>query len=1357
MKLKYSRLWFGFIGSALLLCCPKPAALSAELSPGAVEFFESNIRPVLAQDCYECHRTNGKKKGGLALDSRQALLDGGDSGAAFVPGDPNASLLIKAIRHEDDLEMPKASAKLEATVIADFEKWIRMGAPDPRDAPASDAQIAADTDWDAVMNRRKSWWSFQPIKKSALTNLPPSKGSSHPVDRFLTAKLSEAQLTRADKADRKNLIRRLSYTLRGLPPSPEEIEKFVNDKGDRAYERLVDSYLASPRYGERWARHWMDWTRYADSHGSEGDPLIPYAWRYRDYLIRALNADVPYDQMVREHLAGDLLPSPRINRELGLNESALGIGHLRMVFHGFAPTDALDEQVRFTDDQIGTVSKAFQGLTVSCARCHNHKFDPISQKDYYGWYGIFVSAPPATVAVDAPNADEPKQRADLAKTKNKIKALLAEAWLKDAAALATKLATPDERLKKTMLSAKDTASALHPFFLLHQSGVATNSPESKLSAWWKTVGDGVAQTNRTFVKKWDLSADSDFASWRHDGPGVRTITKAGDISIVAGGESIVSGIYPAGVYSHLTSTKDRGVILSPKFKLDQKYDIWMRVAGDGGASARYVVQNYPRKGTVFPVTDLVGGQWKWVKHSLEYWEGDQIHVELATAADQPVLADVDTTRSWFGISSAVITRAGDLGPREVSSFAELFRYAENQTATNAVQLASVYAAAAKDAAKGWRDGNLTDEQALFLDQLLKAGLLRNQLSELASIKPLVAAYRKGEESIRVPTRAQGVIETEPVDQPLFVRGEHKHPSDLVPRRFLDAIDTTPYPKTESGRRQLAEDFLRADNPLTTRVIVNRVWHHLFGRGIVATPDNFGRMGQEPSHPELLDHLAGWFADHGYSIKKLIQYLVTTETWQLSSEASADALAKDPNNILLSHFNVRRLEAESIRDALLSVTGDLKTETMYGPPVGGKAPRRSVYLRVKRNDLDPFLSAFDAPAPASTVGKREVTNVPGQSLTLLNDPFVIELAEHWAEQIKRDPGLADTARRVEYMFERSLGRKPTAKETERAKDFLNVTESQRTPMIAERKQLEDSVQQMSKRFATLKSNATYRVYAQRKSSGIQPVTLPEPVASWDFKRNLKERGGLETKALGKAKVVKGSLLLDGKSSYLASAPLTKTIKAKTMEVSVQLADLKQQGGGVMTIQTLDGGIFDSIVFAEKQPQQWLAGSEVFHRTQHFEGAPETEATKAPVHLVMVYDEDGTITAYRNGKVYGKPYKSDGLVTFEAGKSQVLFGNRHGEPVGSRMLSGRIHKARIYGRALSAHEVEVLATGKSDAITDQNLVDAMTATERADYESLNKELAQAEERLKSAKQFAGLSSEWADLAHAMFNLKEFIFIR
>ncbi len=1286
----------------------------AALAEKDVEFFESRIRPVLAQECYECHRTGGKKKGGLALDYRKALLDGGDSGAAIVPGKPSESLLIKAIRHQvEDMEMPKARAKLDDAVIADFEKWVQMGAPDPRESPATPQEIAADTDWKAVLHRRTSWWSFQPVRKPAL----PSGDEKHPVDRFVRAKLKEAKLPSAPEADRAVMIRRLSFALRGLPPTPEEIKAFVENTNSDAYETLVDSFLKSPRFGERWARHWMDWFRYADSHGSEGDAVIPFAWRYRDYLIRALNDDVPYDQMIREHLAGDQLAHPRINRELDLNESAVGVAQLRMVFHGYAPTDAMEEQVRFTDDQINVISKATLGLTVSCARCHDHKFDPISQADFYGWYGIFASGAPVLINVEASDAEVAARREKLGKLKGEIKTALIGEWMKDAGTVAARQSVFE----------KSKEPLLQPF-----------SDTNVLSKWRGKTNEGMA------LKGWDLTSPAGLAEWSQDG--AQKVEPAGSFAIAAAGTNVLSGIYPAGVYTHMTTSKDRGVLMSPKVSLDQKYDLWVRAVGEGGGFLRYVVQNYPRDGSVYPVSRLNGGRWRWVKHNLDYWEGDRVHVELTTAADQAVLADTNAERSWFGIQEVRFTKAGDPAPAESFDFAQpVLEALEGEP-----KLDAAYATALRRSLTAWKDGKATDKDALFLDQAMRSGLLRNEIETLESVKPLIAQWREEEAKIPTPKRSPGILEAAPVEQPLMVRGSHKHLAAPVPRHFLDAIDSKPYSGSENARLRLASDILRPDNPLTARVMVNRVWHHLFGRGIVGTPDNFGRLGQLPTHPELLDYLATWFVENGYSLKKLIRFIVTSETYRSSSEAPAGVAEKDPDNLLLSHFRVRRLEAEAIRDSLLAVAGQLKVEEMYGPPITGKTPRRSVYLRVNRNDLDPFMTAFDVPAPASSTGKRDVTNVPGQSLLLLNDPFVLDLAERWAERTETEKDS-----RIETMFMQAFGRKPTENEVERAKSLLGWSAENHVREASEKERLESGLKERTERLEALTATVRDRLSSKRGSSG--PVG-PSPIAAWDFRTGLEEKiGKLHGKAVGGAHVGAEGLILDGKSGYVATGPLEVTLKAKTLEAWVKLDNLDQKGGGVMTVQDMSGGVFDAIVFGEISARHWMAGSDFLRRTRAFEGTAESDAKTTFVHVAIVYSADGTITGYRNGMPYGKPYKTDAATTFQSGKSMVQFGNRHGTEGGNRMLKGVIGQARLYDRALTAEEVRVSFSADANYISETDLIAAMSEAERVEFEKLQGEARQKEEALKALGKKPGLSSEWADLAHALFNVKEFVYVR
>ena len=1316
-----------------LLSAPLQAA---PISQDEVEFFEARIRPVLAQDCYECHRSKGQRKGGLALDHRRALLQGGESGPVIIAGDPAASRLIQAIRHErEDLKMPKARAKLEASVIADFQEWIRRGAPDPRDAPPSQEVIDEDTNWDAVMQRRKRWWSFQPLKDTPLDQLQGGD-DAHPVDRFIWTRLKEAGLEQTDPADGHTLIRRLSFALRGLPPDPEEIAHFVGDLAPDAYENLVDRFLQSPHFGERWARHWMDWVRYADSHGSEGDPTIPYAWRYRDYLIRALNEDVPYDQLAREHLAGDLLERPRINDGLGLNESAIGTAHLRMVFHGFAPTDALDEQVRFTDDQINVVSKAFLGLTLSCARCHNHKFDPISQRDFYAWYGIFASCPPASIAIDAPSPVVEARREELRQMKGPLRQALASAWLDQLPDVAAGL--HGEGFAEQIQEAKRPEHLFHPLWALEQG----RELQAALEPWKRP-----APKDARLKVQWDFTLDGALEKWRQDGRGARLVEPPGTFAVAPEGDDALTGIYPSGVYSHPISSKDRGVLLSPRVMLDGEYELWLHLAGDDGALARYVVQNYPRDGTVYPVERLNGASWRWKRFNLDYWLGDHIHVEITTAADQPILANTGASRSWFGVRRVVLAEKGSVPERDEYGFSRplLRALGEGQP------LVGAYIQALETCLRAWERDGMSDEEALFLAGALRVGLLSNQLADLPAVKPLVEAYRELEAKLPVPTRAPGVLEKDAFDQPFFERGNHKQPGDPVPRHFLDAIDGAPYQTSQSGRLALADDLFRPDNPLTSRVIVNRVWHHLFGEGLVRTPDNFGRLGREPSHPALLDHLALWFRDGGYSIKALIRYLVTCETWRASSTPPAGATARDPDNLLLSHAHVRRLEAEAIRDALLAVSGALERESMYGPPADGDSPRRSVYLRVRRNALHPFLSVFDVPVPASTKGRRDVTNVPGQSLTMLNDGFVLRMAHRWAERLERE-GEED---RLEAMFLQVVGRPPTPGEVRQAREFVAASEADRRERDGQRSALQAKAKRLDHQLATLTETVTRRVLEERgTATGTAPALLP-PIASWDFDDGLQDSvGSLHGTAHGKARVKDGYLLLEGDGSYVSTPLLPETLREKTLEARVQLKSYRQRGGGVITVQDATGITFDAIVYGEREPRRWMAGSEGFKRTKSFGGHEEAEAKDTWIHLAIVYSSDGTITGYRQGEPYGKPYQSGGLKTFE--QAQVLFGLRHGQPDGKKLFKGRIARAVLYDRALTPEELRASASGDPNYVSPSVRLAAMTAREREEQTRWRDERSQVQERLQALDSQDANPSEWADLAHAMFNLKEFLYL-
>jgi Protein of unknown function (DUF1549)/Planctomycete cytochrome C len=525
-------------------------SLAEPLTDQQIEFFENRIRPVLAEQCYSCHNSTKSAEGSLELDHRNGLLKGGDGGAIITLRAPKSSRLIAILRHEvPGMKMPQGGAKLDQTVIADFEKWIAMGTPDPRDHPPTIDEIEKTTSWEAIVQKRKQWWSLQPIRNPTPPELANNDWSKHPVDRFILDKLRSQQLQPNVATDARTLVRRLYFALIGLPPTAEESDKWAAAIAEPdGFQNLVEHLLSSVHFGERWARHWMDWTRYADSHGSEGDPPIENGWQYRDYLIRALNDDVPYDQLVREHIAGDLLKQPRINSELGINESIIGTAHWRMVFHGFSPTDALDEKTRFIDDQINVFSKAFLGLTVSCARCHDHKFDAISQKDYYAIAGILGSCRPGRTAIDLREKLD-LNRDRLNKLKPQIKEAIAKAWLNSLPKL-KELLVVDEDLW-TKADSKDFA--LHGWSLLRKSlgeGKDLSEAWKKLvQSWSQERENRSVDASRETLQRWKNGYTKDFSTWHRTGSGLHDESpiSSGEFAIASQGDAALLGVYPSGV------------------------------------------------------------------------------------------------------------------------------------------------------------------------------------------------------------------------------------------------------------------------------------------------------------------------------------------------------------------------------------------------------------------------------------------------------------------------------------------------------------------------------------------------------------------------------------------------------------------------------------------------------------------------------------------------------------------------------------------------------------------------------------------------------------------------------------------
>jgi hypothetical protein len=1067
--------------AALFWSCMALLGIGVAAADEGGDLFETVIRPYLIERCYECHGTHGTREHDLSLDWAGGMREGGFSGPAVVPGKPAESMIMAALRHEQGLLMPKGGPRPSVDIVRAVERWIALGAPDPRREPPTADQLAKETSWDAIFARRKHWWSLQPIQRPAVPSRTEDGSrwlalSDHPVDRFLAAKLATAGIEPAGEADSDTLLRRATFALTGLPPTPEERLAFDRDSSPDRWDKLIDRLLASPHFAEHWARHWLDCVRYCETHGSEGDPAIPHAWRYRDWCIRSIRDDVPVDRFIREQIAGDLLADPRIDPVTNVNESALGIGHLRMVPHGFTPTDALDEMVTFTDNQIDVISKAFLGMTVSCARCHNHKFDAISQADFYALFGVLASCRPALIHADAPNARQ-RHRAELATLKAAIRNQLAESWTRAVESLPASLdrvaknavadvakakladATPQKEDEPASQEAKKAArvalekaekrlaafrAAGHPLSALVRLEGLTGEPRQ---AAWSAIRAETERLEATAVQPGDVPLPE---TWLRYGDGVGGPSAPGEFRIEPEGDRLVSSLLPAGIHSNLLVASDGAVLHSPRFRVESDA-IRLLVVGAGQARARLVVRHYPRdQRLLYPASTLDRGVPEWITLSTKYWRGEEAHLELATAGDLPVEA-VDGRRSWFSII-AVDTGNGD-PPTASLPPASLFDLlsADDDDIGSAPPpeggaLAALYGRAVRPAIAAWRDGRATNRQVRLLDALLAVDALPADVDSVPEVSADIARYRELDRTIPRPVRAPGVVEGTVVDQPLFVRGSHKQPADPVPRRFLEAIDPRPFAATESGRRELADRLVAANNPLTPRVFVNRVWHHLFGRGIVASVDNFGQMGDLPSHPELLDFLASQFIAptagdqpgppaKPWSLKSLVRLLATSRAFRLAVQPSASARRLDAVNTLFSHARLRRLEGESIRDALMAVSGRLDRRA-FGPSDPGGTSRRSIYIGVIRNQPDPFLSVFDPPSTQSTQGRRDESHVPAQALVLMNSPFVKGLAVKRADRLVEECHDLPADRRIALLFVEMLGREPTGAEQTASRSWMD---------------------------------------------------------------------------------------------------------------------------------------------------------------------------------------------------------------------------------------------------------------------------------------------------------------------------------
>ncbi|MBK8504091.1 MAG: PSD1 domain-containing protein [Saprospiraceae bacterium] len=891
----------------------------------------------MSNNCFVCHGPDiSSRKAELRLDQEFFAKSQSQSGLWPIrAGKPHRSEMYRRIMSDDPEQMmppPETNRSLTAYEKALIGKWIEEGA-----------------EW-------KKHWAFILPENQFL-----SDNARHPIDQIIDQTLDRQHLQRIPQASNQQLIRRLSYLIKGLPPTEEDLAKNVEDDGD--YEKYVNQLLTSPQYGERWARHWMDLARYAEGRGHEFDYPVIGAWRYRDYLIRAFNQDLPYDEFVIEQLAGDLLDTPRYNPEEGFNESLIGTLLLNIGEGKHSPVDTKDEEKIRIDNVIDVTSKTFLGLTVACARCHDHKFDDIPTTDYYALYGIFESS-----------------RAHL---------------------------YPAERTPKEYQYI-DSIQQLKQELLAYLESVSLTSnqpPASFISEKTKEI----PSVNYTVLG--DFRGEN-IGPWSSDGYCFGKKTTKGEL--VVDTKSNRAHIRISGTASSEKISRGlSGALRSPTFTIDSDY-ILFKAAGNH-ATIRIVPDNL----------QLIQ---------------DPIHGAFARKIESESLIDfISFVGQWKGTKAYIEIIPGNYYSRNGKGH----YYRQNPEA--------------------W----IEVEYVLALDSLIEfpSGVLLSndkitrQESFLQIPQSIWNDYwlekNRFSKFLQDTTFLAGMIDGDCIESAVFVRGDHRNLSeDKVPHRFLTALPGVgpDFPKTGSGRLALAKSIVDPENPLTSRIFVNRVWHHLFGKGIVTTVDNFGLQGTLPSHPELLDHLAVWFLENDWSVKKLIRYIVTSETFKQNTEADPHALEIDPENKLLHSFPLLRLEAEAIRDGILTCSDRLDL-TMYGEsiplhltdflqgrgrpsesgPLDG-AGRRSIYQALWRNFLPPFMTTFDMPIPFSTFGDRSETNVPAQSLTLLNDPFIREQAELWAKNlIKKNQ---DTSTLIESVYLKAFSRKPSADEIIISIQFIN---------------------------------------------------------------------------------------------------------------------------------------------------------------------------------------------------------------------------------------------------------------------------------------------------------------------------------
>ncbi len=855
---------------------------AADIPPDQLDFFEKRIRPILVNNCYKCHSTSADRaKGGLHVDTRQALVTGGDTGPAIKPGDPASSLMIKAMKYTDpDLQMPPDDKKLPDYVIRDFEQWIRLGAPDPRGLDGKKVF--------AKPKSPKDHWSFQPVFKPIIpdSNKEWIPKEQNEIDRFVFQKLWQKGLSPSPKADKITLIRRATFNLTGLPPTLEEVDAFLADTKANAFEAVIDRLLLSTRYGERWGRYWLDVARYGDTMGGNGrrNQRFFHSWTYRDWVIRAFNMDMPYTEFILLQIAADRLVTADQNAHL----SAMGFLTLGNRFDN--QTDDI------IDDRIDVVAKGFLGLTVTCARCHDHKFDPIPTADYYSLHGIFRSS------------REPDDAPMMPVNTNSA---VYQEYLVEIARKEAEVEQFDIKLRFSLKqgAVAQTADYLTAIYEFSQPG---NTNSFKKIVEDKKLSLDIANVWKGALEKFEKTPNPVFQPYI-------------EYAKLPAAQFRVEAIK---VYQEHKTNAAKKAQMNPRV---------MRMFASAPWNMQQIITNYA---TLISAADR---QWQ-----TEYYNWSQRGQSVQPTPPAP------TTLSDTSLEEV---RKVIYDPTSPAYLMDNKRW--EQMANGLLR----------------RNRNLRREKENLVQE---ADTLKRTHPGAAPRAVILVDNDSGN------------------DSRIYVKGDRRQPGEIAPRRFLEILSPKDRPTFSdgSGRLELARSIATQDNPLTARVMVNRIWLGQFGQGIVRSPNDFGTRCEGPSHPELLDYLAWTFMENGWSVKKMQKQIMMSWTWQQSSDDDARKSQIDPDNLWLWQMNRRRLDFEALRDTILHIGGTLDLR-MGGQPVQlDSVPfstRRSVYGLIDRRNVPDMLKAFDFPDPDATSGQRDFTIVPQQALFMMNSPLVINQA------------------------------------------------------------------------------------------------------------------------------------------------------------------------------------------------------------------------------------------------------------------------------------------------------------------------------------------------------------------------------